>query len=114
MTSKQKTKTTAPNVTKNAAHFTDNRGSRGTYKLDIEFFKRIAFENSTWEKTMWNLKFVIAKESTGPYWPRLLKQTVKMQNIKVDWYVCARPLFLTILIRSIRLSVVVVVVVVVA
>lgn len=34
---------------------------------------------------MWNLKFVLVKERSEKYWPRLLKQKTRLQNVKVDW-----------------------------
>lgn len=42
------------------------------------------------EKSKWNAKgrntiFNIAKKESGPYWPRLLKDTKKDHMVKQDW-----------------------------
>lgn len=41
---------------------------------------------SKWSKFGFHLQFILAKKGhEGKYWPRLIKDTKKQQNIHVDW-----------------------------
>jgi prostaglandin-E synthase len=63
------------------------------YEFKVEFFEEIDVEvsfhltqASKWSKFGFHLQFILAKKNTdAKYWPRLIKDTKKQQNIHVDW-----------------------------
>jgi len=60
--------------------------SRGQkYAVDLEFFDQIVPEKSLQVKHGREFRFELKKKEEGPFWTRLLKDTVKRQNIKVDF-----------------------------
>lgn len=57
------------------------------YKLDIEFFKPIDVDNSRYDTSSGNhISFVLRKaEAQEEYWPRLIKEKLKLNYIKTDF-----------------------------
>jgi len=56
-----------------------------TYGVDFEFFDSIIPEESKQRKGGREYYFDLKKKDSGPYWPRLLKEKTKHQNLKVDF-----------------------------
>lgn len=64
------------------------RGSAGgnDYALDVTFNKEINPEESKISATARHIFMVVAKSGSGPYWPRLTKDSSKGDtHIKCDW-----------------------------
>lgn len=60
--------------------------SRGnTYEANLEFNNSIIPEESKQRRGGREYFFELKKKDPGPFWPRLLKDTVKPKNIKVDF-----------------------------
>lgn len=57
-----------------------------TYELDLELFDKIEPENSHWNEAGNHITFIIRKaEPKAEYWPRLLKEKLKLHYIKTDF-----------------------------
>jgi len=60
--------------------------SHGTaYEVNLEFNNSIIPEESKQRRGGREYFFELKKKDPGPFWPRLLKDTVKHQNIKIDF-----------------------------
>lgn len=57
------------------------------YTIDIEFFKDVDAEGSTYKTLPRSVQMhIMKKESDGEFWPRLLKDKTKEKNqVKIDW-----------------------------
>jgi len=55
------------------------------YECEIEFYKPINSEACKRNVSGRFLSFMIPKQDTGPYWPRLLKSDKKVHWLKVDF-----------------------------
>lgn len=57
------------------------------YAIDIEFFKDVDAEGSTYKTLPRSVQMhIMKKESDGEFWPRLLKDKTKEKNqVKIDW-----------------------------
>lgn len=62
-------------------------GEDGTkkYAFEIEFNNEVIKEESKYSLDSRHIFLNIKKKTSGPYWPRLLKDTVKYQWIQIDW-----------------------------
>jgi len=77
---------TDENISVNAGKLTFSGKSRGNdYEVDLVFNDGIIPEESKQRKGGREYYFDLKKRDPGPYWPRLLKDTVKRQNIKIDF-----------------------------
>lgn len=56
-----------------------------SYVIDLEFNGNIVPEESKQRKGGREYYFDLKKKDVGPYWPRLLKDKLKRQNIKIDF-----------------------------
>ena len=56
-----------------------------TYKLELEFFKKVIPEKSRFAVRERGVDFVIEKLETGPYWERLVLESTKHPWIKVNF-----------------------------
>ena len=63
------------------------QGSDGsiTYAFDIELYDEIVKEESKYTLDSRNIFLNLKKKTSGPYWPRLLKDEKKYHWIEVDW-----------------------------
>jgi len=67
-------------------HFKGCSGQKVEYDFTLEFFKEIDPEKSKYATLLRHIPMVIVKkESGGPYWPRLLKDTTKVHWLKTDF-----------------------------
>jgi len=68
-------------------HCLSFRGTSGgkVYVVDLQFNNDILPEESKQRKGGREYYFELKKKDPGPFWPRLLKDTKKHQNIKVDF-----------------------------
>ena len=55
------------------------------YSFDIELYDEIVKEESKYTLDSRNIFLNLKKKSSGPYWPRLLKDEKKYHWIEVDW-----------------------------
>jgi len=55
------------------------------YEINLEFNNSIVPEESKQRKGGREYYFDLKKKETGPFWPRLLKDKTKHQNIKIDF-----------------------------
>jgi prostaglandin-E synthase len=56
-----------------------------TYKFDIELYDEIIKEESKYTLESRNIFLNLKKKTSGPYWPRLIKDEKKYHWIEVDW-----------------------------
>ncbi|PSK74907.1 hypothetical protein CJJ07_005331 [Candidozyma auris] len=57
-----------------------------TFELNLEFFAQIDPKNSHWNEAGNHISFIIRKaEAQAEYWPRLLKEKLKLHYIKTDF-----------------------------
>ena len=63
------------------------QGTDGTvnYAFDIELYDEISKEESKYTLESRNIFLNLKKKTSGPYWPRLLKDEKKYHWIEVDW-----------------------------
>ena len=63
------------------------QGTDGTvnYAFDIELYDEISKEESKYTLETRNIFLNLKKKTSGPYWPRLLKDEKKYHWIEVDW-----------------------------
>ena len=63
------------------------QGTDGTinYAFDIELYDEISKEESKYTLDSRNIFLNLKKKTSGPYWPRLLKDEKKYHWIEVDW-----------------------------
>ena len=54
-----------------------------TFVVDIQMFDEIDVEQTKWNSKGRYVIFSIIKKKSGPFWPRLLKDTKKEATIKV-------------------------------
>lgn len=78
---------TEENISVDSAKLTFSGKSGGkTYEIDLEFFEEIVPQDSKQRKGGREYYFELKKKKEdGPFWPRLLKDTKKHANIKVDF-----------------------------
>ena len=63
-----------------------NKVTSAHYKLDLNLFEDVVVETSKWKVTDYSVQFSISKKNeTGPFWPRLTKEKVKLNNVAADW-----------------------------
>jgi len=55
------------------------------YAFDIELYDEISKEESKYTLESRNIFLNLKKKTSGPYWPRLLKDEKKYHWIEVDW-----------------------------
>merc|ERR1712224_479514 len=55
------------------------------YELDIELYGELNTEESKYTIGDRNVQILLMRKEEGEHWPRLLKESKKMQNMKVDW-----------------------------
>ncbi|EDV27191.1 uncharacterized protein TRIADDRAFT_54888 [Trichoplax adhaerens] len=55
------------------------------HHLEFEFYKDIIPEESKQRKSARGYYFQIKKKESGPYWPRMLKQTQKFTWLRIDF-----------------------------
>eukprot|EP00039_Didymoeca_costata_P018163 m.332344 g.332344 ORF g.332344 m.332344 type:complete len:214 (-) comp16933_c0_seq1:95-736(-) len=55
------------------------------YKLEIEFFKEINVEESKRLENDSRIFLTLKKKESGPYWPRLLKEKIRLHWLKIDF-----------------------------
>ena len=55
------------------------------YAFDIELYDEIVKDQSKYTLDSRNIFLNLAKKTSGPYWPRLLKDEKKYHWIEVDW-----------------------------
>lgn len=73
-------------ISVDTAKLTFSAKSHGkTYNVDLEFNGQIIPEESKQRKGGREYYFDLKKKETGPFWPRLLKEKTKHQNIKIDF-----------------------------
>jgi len=62
-------------------------GTDGTknYSFEIEFFDEVLKDESKYTLDTRNIFLNIKKKTSGPYWPRLTKDTKKLHWVEVDW-----------------------------
>jgi prostaglandin-E synthase len=56
-----------------------------TYSLELELFEEISKEDSKYVFATRNIFLNLKKKEQGPYWPRLTKNTGKLNFLNVDW-----------------------------
>jgi len=56
-----------------------------TYSLELELFEEISKEDSKYVFATRNIFLNLKKKEKGPYWPRLTKNTGKLNFLNVDW-----------------------------
>lgn len=57
-----------------------------TYELNLEFYAEISSKDSRWHETGNHISFVLQKKGAADeYWPRLLKEKLKLHYIKTDF-----------------------------
>jgi len=56
-----------------------------TYSLDLELYDDILKEDSKYVFATRNIFLNLKKKSKGPYWPRLFKNSSKLNFVNVDW-----------------------------
>lgn len=56
-----------------------------TYALELEFFEEISKEDSKYVFATRNIFLNLKKKEKGPYWPRLTKNTGKLNFLNLDW-----------------------------
>ena len=63
------------------------QGTDGTvnYSFDIELYDEISKDESKYTLDARNIFLNLKKKTSGPYWPRLLKDEKKYHWIEVDW-----------------------------
>ena len=63
------------------------QGTDGTvnYAFDMELYDEISKEESKYTLESRNIFLNLKKKTSGPYWPRLLKDEKKYHWIEVDW-----------------------------
>ena len=63
------------------------QGTDGTidYAFDIELYDEIIKEESKYTLESRNIFLNLKKKTSGPYWPRLIKDEKKYHWIEVDW-----------------------------
>jgi len=66
-------------------HFKGVSGQKVEYDFTLEFFKEIDTEKSKYAVLPRHIPMVIVKKESGPYWPRLLKDTSKKHWLKTDF-----------------------------
>ena len=56
-----------------------------TYQFEIELYEEVLKDQSKFNLGSRNIFLNIKKKTTGPYWPRLIKDSAKLPWIQVDW-----------------------------
>lgn len=70
----------------NVINFAGVRGADGAkFAVSLELFGSIDVENSKISVGRRDVSMILAKSEVGPYWPRLLKTTQKMNFIHTDF-----------------------------
>jgi prostaglandin-E synthase len=68
-----------------ALQFTATRSDGKQFTVDLQFYAEVDPANSKYANCGRNYAFVIQKAASGPYWPRLLKDTAKQRWLKTDF-----------------------------
>ncbi len=55
------------------------------YALEVELYDEVVKEESKYNLAARNILLDIKKKNTGPYWPRLLKESTKYNWLNIDW-----------------------------
>jgi prostaglandin-E synthase len=56
-----------------------------TYGFELEFYEEVSKEDSKYTLDSRNIFLNIQKQTKGPYWPRLTKESVKLNWLHPDW-----------------------------
>lgn len=74
-------------LSSDALKFTAKTGDGSdTYALDLKFYDSVVPEKSHWNEAGNHITFVIQKaDARAEYWPRLLKEKLKLHYIKTDF-----------------------------
>lgn len=56
-----------------------------TYFTELEFYGEIDTEKSKYVVKPRAIEFVLIRKETGPYWPRLTKEKLKVNWLTIDW-----------------------------
>jgi hypothetical protein len=55
------------------------------YSVKIDFYKEVEKDSARWHFFGKQASFVIKKKESGPYWPRLTKESGRLIWLKADW-----------------------------
>lgn len=58
---------------------------KNKYAFEIEFYDEVVKEDSKFSLGARNIFLNIQKKTKGPYWPRLTKDSKKINWLQVDW-----------------------------
>jgi prostaglandin-E synthase len=59
--------------------------SNHTYAFELELYDEVVKEESKFSLASRNIFLNIKKKTKGPYWPRLTKNSQKLNWLQVDW-----------------------------